>query len=101
MPDGTKREIPSFSNVRARTFKLYPRSILNNRSNSPEALSRAQIPIAFLPHRSPAARFSHYFLTRFRALALFGRRSSERVARSSLPAAENLHITGREQVQQI
>src|SRR5947208_7185259 len=31
---------------------------------------------------------------RFRALALFGRRSPERVVRSSLPASENLHKTG-------
>ena len=31
---------------------------------------------------------------RFRALALFGRRSPERVVRSPLPAAENLHTTG-------
>jgi hypothetical protein len=33
-------------------------------------------------------------------LALFSRRSTERVVRSSLPAAENLHRTGREQMQQ-
>ncbi len=33
-------------------------------------------------------------LPRFRALALFGRRSLQRVARSSLPASENLHRTG-------
>src|ERR1700730_4472270 len=37
---------------------------------------------------------THYLPTRFRALALFSRRSPERVVRSSLPAAENLHITG-------
>jgi hypothetical protein len=55
---------------------------------------RAQIPIALLPHQSPAAALVHYLPTRFRALALFGRRSPERVVRSSLPAAENLHITG-------
>jgi hypothetical protein len=35
-----------------------------------------------------------------RALALFGRRRTERVVRSVLPASENLHITGREQMQQ-
>ena len=50
---------------------------------------RAQIPIALLPHQSPAAALVHYLPTRFRALALFGRRSPERVVRSSLPAAEN------------
>jgi len=33
-------------------------------------------------------------------LALFGRRSPERVVGSSLPTAENLHITGPEQSQQ-
>jgi hypothetical protein len=32
-------------------------------------------------------------------LALFGRRPAERVLRSVLPASENLHITGREQMQ--
>src|SRR5271166_5961588 len=55
--------------------------------------SRAQIPIAFLRHRSPAAPPAHHLPTRFRALALFSRRSSEREVRSSLPAAENLHTT--------
>jgi hypothetical protein len=33
-------------------------------------------------------------------LALFERRPPERVDSSSLPASENLHITGREQTQQ-
>jgi len=33
-------------------------------------------------------------------LALFGRRLPERVVRSLLPASENLHKTGREQMQQ-
>src|SRR6478672_9676097 len=41
------------------------------------------------------------YLPRFRALALFGRRLPERVARSSLPASENLHISGCEQMQQV
>jgi len=36
----------------------------------------------------------HYLPTRFRALALFGRRPAQRVVRSSLPASENLHKTG-------
>src|SRR5207244_10439376 len=61
---------------------------------------RAQIPIALLPHQSPAAALVPYLPTRFRALALFGRRSPERVVRSSLPAAENLHRSGCEQSQQ-
>jgi hypothetical protein len=52
---------------------------------------RAQIPIALLPHQSPPAALVHYLPTRFRALALFGRRLPERVVRSSLPASENLH----------
>src|ERR1700730_18347441 len=47
----------------------------------------AQIPIA-----ERAARPTERTLPRFRALALFGRRSPERVASSSLPASENLHI---------
>ena len=38
---------------------------------------------------SPAAPLAHYLSTRFRALALFGRRSPVRVVRSSSPAAEN------------
>ena len=36
----------------------------------------------------------HYLPTRFRALALFGRRPPERVVRSSLPATEKLHTCG-------
>src|ERR1700738_3618558 len=50
----------------------------------------AQIPIA-----ERAARPTERTLPRFRALAVFGRRSPERVASSSLPASENLlRITG-------
>jgi hypothetical protein len=51
---------------------------------APAALScrqhrpRAQIPIAFLRHRSPAAPPPHDPPPRFRALALFGRRPPER-----------------------
>ena len=60
----------------------------------PQHGRRAQIPIGLLPHQSPAAALVHYLPTRFRALALFGRRSRERVVRSSLPAAENLHTSG-------
>src|SRR5271166_3041546 len=41
-----------------------------------------------LPHGQGA------YLPRFRALAVFGRRLPERVARSSLPASENLHKSG-------
>jgi hypothetical protein len=48
----------------------------------------AQIPIA-----ERAARPTERTLPRFRALALFRRRSPERVASSSLPASENLHTT--------
>jgi hypothetical protein len=35
---------------------------------------------------------------RFRALALFGRRPAERVARSSSPASENLHNSRHSQL---
>jgi hypothetical protein len=35
--------------------------------------------------------FPTYLLTRFPALAVFGRRPAERVLRSVLPASENLH----------
>ena len=38
---------------------------------------------------------------RFRALALFGRRLSERVDSFVTPASENLHTIGRERLQQI
>jgi hypothetical protein len=34
-------------------------------------------------------------------LALFGRRPPERVDRLDIPASENLHRSGREQLQQI
>src|SRR5436190_23647372 len=37
---------------------------------------------SLLRHHSPAALLSRYLLTRFRALALFGRRSAERVVNS-------------------
>ena len=72
----------------------------DGRRKSLETQAQDQIPIAFLPHHPPAAALSHYLPTRFRALALFGRRPAERVVRSVLPASENLHITGCEQVQQ-
>src|SRR5204863_4502213 len=39
-------------------------------------------PHSVLRHHSPAALLSRYLLTRFRALALFGRRSAERVVNS-------------------
>src|SRR3982751_2367970 len=48
-------------------------------------------PHSVLRHHSPAALLSRYLLTRFRALALFGRRSAERVVNSRRRAAENLH----------
>jgi hypothetical protein len=56
--------------------------------------SSGQIPIGL------AAPLLHYPSPRFRALALFGRRSAERVVRSSLPASENLTKSGCEQSQQ-
>ena len=61
----------------------------------PRGTAVAQISIAEL-----AARPDRGLLPRFRALALFGRRPPERVLGSSLPATENLHKTGSEQVQQ-
>jgi hypothetical protein len=50
--------------------------------------------------RVPNAPLSHHLPARFRALALFGRRSAQRVVRSVLPASENLRMSRREQVQQ-
>ena len=49
--------------------------------------------------KEPAAPLVPHF-PRFRALALFGRRPLQRGEGSLLPAAENLHISGREQSQQ-
>ena len=51
---------------------------------------RAETSIAFLAAPLSRGTQAHYLSTRFRALALFGRRSPERVVRSPLPAAENL-----------
>src|SRR3974390_2207297 len=51
-------------------------------------------PHSRLSHRPPAALPARHLPTRFRALALFSRRPPERVVRSSLPAAENLHMSG-------
>ena len=56
-------------------------------------------PHSRLSHRPPAALPARHLPTRFPALALFSRRSPERVVRSSLPAAENLHKTGCERSQ--
>jgi hypothetical protein len=91
----------------ARSFPPACSSSRERKNNSPpvapsphQQRRSAEISIAFLPHRPPAAPPSRYLLTRFRALALFGRRSPERVVRSSLPAAENLHNSGCEQTQQ-
>src|SRR3954451_10398089 len=47
-------------------------------------------PHSVLRHHSPAALLSRYLLTRFRALALFGRRPGECVVSSRRRAAENL-----------
>jgi hypothetical protein len=54
---------------------------LNRPSKSPYCLRHRRELAALPPHHLP---------TRFRALALFGRRPSYRVVRSSLPASENL-----------
>jgi len=61
----------------------------------PQHHRRTKISIAFLPQRPPAAPKVQYLPTRFRALALFGRRPSERVVSSVLRLC-----SGREQVQQ-
>src|SRR4029077_5467390 len=55
----------------------------------PTACSLMTSPYLSLPHGQGA------YLPRSRALALFGRRLPERVARSSLPASENLHKNRR------
>jgi hypothetical protein len=73
---------------------------VRNRSTSRLALACMRQARRSNPHTERAARPTERTLPRFRALALFGRRSPERVASSSLPASENLHKSRREQLQQ-
>jgi hypothetical protein len=78
----------------ARTPKLRPKSTVPTGSDQLYPHSRRrQIPIA------PAAP-SVLHPPRFRALALFRRRPSERVDGLVMPASENLHTSGPEQPQQ-
>jgi hypothetical protein len=76
-----------FSNIRARTSKLHLRSSRIGCQKSGPVTK----PHSRLRHRLPAALPAQHLPTRFRALELFSRRSPQRVVRSSLPAAENLH----------
>src|SRR5215469_1730111 len=72
----------------------YPKNISPTAAPSPhQHRRRAEISIALLLHRPPAAPQAHYLSMRFRALALFGRRPPERVVRPVPPASENLHNT--------
>jgi hypothetical protein len=79
---------PRFSGLAALSANAPACFALPNRSTSRLApgMFAAQILMA-----EPAARTDGAYLPRFRALALFERRLPERVARSSLPASENLH----------
>ena len=81
-----QRAIRSFAP--ARTPKIRAKAIRSTASAQlPQHSPRRQIPIA------PAA-LSVPHTPRFPALALFGRRLSERGDRLGMPASENLHKTG-------
>jgi hypothetical protein len=95
------------ANYRSTVALLAPRPSLQTRWRaSPRAISpplasryrrRGTLPAQF-PIAELAARPTEAYFPRFRALALFGRRPAERGVRSSLPAAENLHNSGCEQI---
>jgi hypothetical protein len=74
----------------ARTPKIRAKAIRSQASAQlPQHSRRRQIPMA------PAA-LSVPHTPRFRALALFGRRLSQRGDGLGMPASENLHIRGHE-----
>src|SRR5438874_6094377 len=82
------------------SFSREQNSVSTCRALTSPASPACPNPHSVLRHHSPAALLSRYLLTRFRALALFGRRSAERVVSSRRRAAENLTTTGCEQMQQ-
>src|SRR3954467_10991858 len=88
------------SSAAACSFSREQNTVSTCRALTSPASPACPNPHSVLRHHSPAALLSRYLLTRFRALALFGRRSAERVVSSRRRAAENLTISGREQSQQ-
>src|SRR5436190_2861121 len=88
------------SSAAACSFSREQNTVSTCRALTSPASPACPNPHSVLRHHSPAALLSRYLLTRFRALALFGRRSAERVVSSRRRAAENLTNSCREQMQQ-
>src|SRR3954453_576634 len=87
------------SSAAACSFSREQNTVSTCRALTSPASPACPNPHSVLRHHSPAALLSRYLLTRFRALALFGRRSAERVVSSRRRAAENLTTSGCEQMQ--
>src|SRR5436190_10323123 len=88
------------SSAAACSFSREQNTVSTCRALTSPASPACPNPHSVLRHHSPAALLSRYLLTRFRALALFGRRPGERVVSSRRRAAENLTRSGCEQSQQ-
>ena len=82
------------SSAAACSFSREQNTVSTCRALTSPASPACPNPHSVLRHHSPAALLSRYLLTRFRALALFGRRSAERVVSSRRRAAENLTMCG-------
>src|SRR3954468_23312613 len=82
------------SSAAACSFSREQNTVSTCRALTSPASPACPNPHSVLRHHSPAALLSRYLLTRFRALALFGRRSAERVVSSRRRAAENLTNSG-------
>src|SRR4051794_28515054 len=83
------------SSAAACSFSREQNTVSTCRALTSPASPACPNPHSVLRHHSPAALLSRYLLTRFRALALFGRRPGERVVSSRRRAAENLTMCGR------
>ena len=70
------------SSAAACSFSREQNTVSTCRALTSPASPACPNPHSVLRHHSPAALLSRYLLTRFRALALFGRRSAERVVNS-------------------
>src|SRR3954451_23616171 len=70
------------SSAAACSFSREQNTVSTCRALTSPASPACPNPHSLLRHHSPAALLSRYLLTRFRALALFGRRSAERVVSS-------------------
>src|SRR3954463_4120419 len=82
------------SSAAACSFSREQNTVSTCRALTSPASPACPDPHSVLRHHSPAALLSRYLLTRFRALALFGRRPGERVVSSRRRAAENLTNSG-------